>query len=63
MKDRITAYDKSDRHISLNDNQIEIIADLFSKRESLLFGDQDAEWLLSHAFQQGMKTYKKLIEP
>ena len=39
---------------SLTDEQIETIADLFSKREHLVVSEMDAEWLLSHAFQLGM---------
>jgi len=46
---------------SLTNNQIEIIADLFSKRECLVVDGQDTEWLLSHAFQLGMKTYRDLL--
>ncbi len=43
---------------SLTNNQIEIIADLFSKRECLVVDGQDTEWLLSHAFQLGAKFYR-----
>ena len=46
---------------SLTDEQIETIADLFSKREHLVVSEMDAEWLLSHAFQLGMKTYRDLL--
>ena len=46
---------------SLTDNQIETIADLFSKREHIAVSEMDAEWLLSHAFQLGMKTYRDLL--
>jgi len=46
---------------SLTDNQIETIADLFSKRECLVVDGQETEWLLSHAFQLGMKTYRDLL--
>ena len=46
---------------SLTDNQIEIIADLFSRRECLVVEGQDTEWLLNHAFQLGMKAYRDLL--
>ena len=46
---------------SLTDNQIETIADLFSRRECLVVEGQDTEWLLSHAFQLGMKVYRDLL--
>jgi len=46
---------------SLTDNQIETIADLFSRRECLAVEGQDTEWLLSHAFQLGMKAYRDLL--
>ena len=46
---------------SLTDNQIETIADLFSRRECLVVEGQDTEWLLSHAFQLGMKAYRDLL--
>ena len=46
---------------SLTDEQIETIADLFSRREHIVVGEMDAEWLLSHAFQLGMKTYRDLL--
>ena len=46
---------------SLTDNQIETIADLFSRRECLVVEGQNTEWLLSHAFQLGMKAYRDLI--
>lgn len=42
---------------SLTDSQIEIIADLFSRRECLVVEGQGTEWLLNHAFQLGMKFY------
>ena len=45
----------------LTDSQIETIADLFSKREHLVVSEMNAEWLLSHAFQLGMKTYRDLL--
>ena len=46
---------------SLTNEQIETIADLFSRRECLVVEGQDTEWLLSHAFQLGMKTYRDLL--
>ena len=46
---------------SLTDNQIETIADIFSRRECLAVNGQETEWLLSHAFQLGMKTYRDLL--
>ena len=50
-----------DTRFSLTDNQIETIADLFSKNEHIVVSEMDAEWLLSHAFQIGMKTYRDLL--
>ena len=47
-------------NIHLNDKQIEVIADLFSKHNFILNDDNDAEYLLSHAFQLGMKCYRDL---
>ena len=45
----------------LTNEQIETIADLFSRRECLVVEGQDTEWLLSHAFQLGMKAYRDLL--
>ena len=46
---------------SLTDGQIEIIADLFSRRECLVVEGRGTEWLLNHAFQLGMKFYRDLL--
>lgn len=48
-------------NFSLTDRQIEIIADLFSRREHLVVKGRDTEWLLNHAFQLGMKFYRDLL--
>ena len=48
-------------HFSLTNEQIETIANLFSRRECLVVQGQDTEWLLCHAFQLGMKTYRELL--
>ena len=45
----------------LTNEQIETIADLFSRRECLVVEGQGTEWLLSHAFQLGMKAYRDLL--
>lgn len=52
----------------LNDGQIEVISDIFSRREALLMGeeggqgvDYSAEWLLGHAFQLGAKFYRDFV--
>jgi hypothetical protein len=42
----------------LSDEQIELVADLFSKGNEHLLTDMEVEWLLSHAFQLGAKFYR-----
>lgn len=54
--------DDASSSFSLTDSQIEIIADLFSRREHLVVKGRDTEWLLSHAFQLGMKFYRDLLD-
>ena len=44
---------------SLSNGQIEMIADIFSKKEQIFIDDRlGAEWILCHAFQLGAKFYR-----
>jgi hypothetical protein len=46
---------------NLTDKQIEIMADKFSDKEQhLMLPNIPNEWILSHAFQLGMKYYRDL---
>lgn len=52
---------KTDVMRSLSNEQIELIADMFAKREKYLYEDMGAEWLLGHAFQLGAIFYRDFI--
>lgn len=45
-------------YIKISDEQIELIANIFSKGNQHLLADMEIEWLLSHAFQLGAKFYR-----
>jgi hypothetical protein len=42
----------------LSDEQIELVANIFSKGNEHLLADMEVEWLLSHAFQLGAKFHR-----
>jgi len=42
----------------LSDDQIELVANIFSKGNQHLLADMEVEWLLSHAFQLGAKFHR-----
>ena len=46
----------------MSDDQIELIANLFSSSEQVILDGFDTEWLLSHAFQKGAKFMKSYYE-
>tara|TARA_Y100001938_G_C7827527_1_gene299684 strand:+ start:73 stop:348 length:276 start_codon:yes stop_codon:yes gene_type:complete len=50
------------KSFTLTDTQIEVLANSFSQREQSLVMEMSVEWLLSHAFQLGMKTYRDLVD-
>jgi hypothetical protein len=42
----------------LSDEQIELVANIFSQGNQHLLADMEVEWLLSHAFQLGAKFHR-----
>lgn len=42
----------------LSDEQIELVANIFSQGNQHLFADMEVEWLLSHAFFLGAKFHR-----
>jgi hypothetical protein len=42
----------------LSDEQIELVANIFSQGNQHLLADMEVEWLLCHAFQLGAKFYR-----
>jgi hypothetical protein len=42
----------------LSDEQIELVANIFSQGNQHLLHGMEVEWLLSHAFQLGAKFYR-----
>jgi hypothetical protein len=42
----------------LSDEQIELVANIFSQGNQHLLADMEVEWLLGHAFQLGAKFHR-----
>jgi hypothetical protein len=55
LLDKLSVGDVSSR---LSDEQIELVANIFSKGNEHLLADMEVEWLLSHAFQLGAKFHR-----
>lgn len=59
MEEKKQELRKIDVMCNLSNEQIEMIADMFAKREQILIDESfGAEWILSHAFQLGAKFYR-----
>ena len=55
------AIKSGEPQFNLNDDQIEVLADSFANAQFSLLENLHTEWILSHAFQVGMKQYRDLI--
>ena len=61
MSETKSMYKEGDNNNHLTNQQIELVANLFSERETIIIGDENfsIEWYLSHAFQLGAKWYRE----